>query len=101
MYIVRLDVVICSLTKALSCLCTGEYANNKRNGRGKETDNLGNIFEGLFESGDFVSGKVFYENDDIYVGKFKDDCRHGQGKLIRFEDGAVLEGQWENDLFLG
>ncbi len=79
----------------------GDYRNNKRNGQGKETDAEGNVFEGLFENGDFVKGKVFYENDDIYVGEFKEDCRHGQGKFIRFEDGAVLEGRWVEDVFQG
>lgn len=80
---------------------TGEYCNNKRHGKGKETDTEGNVFDGEFENGDFVRGKVFYSNDDIYIGEYKDDGKHGQGKLIRFDDGAELEGNWVDDVFQG
>lgn len=79
----------------------GEYVENKRHGKGKETDAEGNIFDGQFENGDFVKGKVFYSNDDIYIGEFKDDARHGRGKFIRFEDGEEFEGMWEDDVFKG
>lgn len=48
-----------------------------------------------------MKGKVFYSNDDIYIGEYKDDNKHGQGKLIRFEDGAVFEGTWAEDNFQG
>lgn len=75
--------------------------DNKRHGKGKETDAEGNVFDGQFENGDFVKGKVFYSNDDIYVGEFKDDCRHGKGKFIRFEDGEEMDGQWVDDVFQG
>mmetsp|Transcript_20369 Transcript_20369/g.34099 ORF Transcript_20369/g.34099 Transcript_20369/m.34099 type:complete len:179 (-) Transcript_20369:1779-2315(-) len=79
----------------------GHYEENKRHGQGKETDSAGNIFEGLFQHGNFVKGKVYYSNDDIYVGEWNDDCggRHGQGKFLRFEDGLELEGIWINDKY--
>jgi len=79
----------------------GQYSNNKRHGVGKETDSEGNTFEGRFENGDFVHGRVFYENDDIYIGEYKDDAKNGKGKLIRFEDGAEFEGEWVDDVFQG
>lgn len=79
----------------------GEYVNNKRHGQGKETDDAGNVFIGQFENGDFVLGKIFYENGDIYVGACKDDCRHGRGKLLRLEDGVELDGTWIEDEFQG
>jgi hypothetical protein len=80
---------------------TGEYQNNKRHGKGKDTDKAGNCYDGQFANGDFVRGKVFYSNDDIYVGEFKDDMRHGVGRMIRFDDGAEYEGLWECDMYLG
>jgi hypothetical protein len=80
---------------------TGEYQNNKRHGKGKDTDKAGNCYDGQFANGDFVRGKVFYSNDDIYVGEFKDDMRHGVGRMIRFDDGAEFEGLWECDMYLG
>jgi hypothetical protein len=81
--------------------CSGEYFENKRHGRGKETDAEGNVFDGQFENGDFVKGKVQYSNGDIYVGEFKDDCRHGKGKFISYEEGEEMDGQWVDDVFQG
>ena len=82
------------------CIYEGYYANNKRHGKGKETDNYGNIYEGDFAEGDFVSGKVSYANGDVYIGNCKNDDRHGRGKLITI-DGDIFEGEWENDEFKG
>lgn len=79
----------------------GAYADNKRHGQGVEKDSAGNVFEGEWVRGDFVQGRVTYSNGDVYEGAFHDDARHGQGKLIRAKDGEVLEGEWDDDDFLG
>eukprot|EP00601_Ochromonadales_sp_CCMP2298_P020591 CAMPEP_0173322642 /NCGR_PEP_ID=MMETSP1143-20121109/30075_1 /TAXON_ID=483371 /ORGANISM="non described non described, Strain CCMP2298" /LENGTH=111 /DNA_ID=CAMNT_0014266519 /DNA_START=198 /DNA_END=530 /DNA_ORIENTATION=- len=44
----------------------GHYVNNKRHGEGKETT-MGNTFQGLYQEGEFTSGRVCYSNGDIYV----------------------------------
>lgn len=79
----------------------GSYAENKRHGQGKDTDSAGNVFEGEWRRGDFVHGKITYQNGDMYEGEVFDDDRHGQGKFIRASDGQVLEGGWVSDEFVG
>jgi len=74
----------------------GEYLNNKRHGKGRETDMAGNCFTGRFENGDAVEGKMEYADGSVYIGSMKDDSREGRGKLLT-EDGDVIEGLWEND----
>ena len=54
---------------------------------GIEADAAGNRFEGLFQYGDFKSGRVVYSNGDIYQGDILDDCKHGTGVLMRYCTG--------------
>lgn len=41
-----------------------------------------------------------YANADRYEGEFKDDMKNGKGKYFYF-DGAIKEGTWENDKYVG
>jgi hypothetical protein len=41
------------------------------------------------------SGKMTWDNGNVYEGKWKDDKRNGQG-IKRYADGDVYEGQWKN-----
>lgn len=59
-------------------LITGEYKNDKREGKGVYS----------------------YANADRYEGEFKDDMKNGKGKYFYF-DGAIKEGTWENDKYVG
>ena len=79
----------------------GTYLNNKKHGEGIET--IGeSVLKGTFVDGNCIYGSLTYENDDIYVGEFNCDLdKHGKGKLLDSESGAVLEGLWENDTFIG
>ncbi|KAJ1425285.1 hypothetical protein B484DRAFT_397961 [Ochromonadaceae sp. CCMP2298] len=77
----------------------GHYVNNKRHGEGKETT-MGNTFQGLYQEGEFTSGRVCYSNGDIYVGQMRDDCRHGRGRFLSME-GVEQAGMWEEDVFVG
>jgi len=43
------------------------------------------------------TGKMIYKNNDIYKGDWKDDKRHGFGKLIYDNGNKIYEGEWEND----
>lgn len=64
-------------------------------------DVAGNIFEGTFEHGDAVNGRMSYATGDIYVGDFLNDERHGQGRLLVCETGDCFEGRWCHDDFMG
>ena len=37
---------------------------------------------------------------DVYQGYWKDGQKHGKGKLTK-SDGTVLDGKFENGVFLG
>jgi hypothetical protein len=80
------------------CRYEGTYRANKRHGKGKETDGMGNVFVGEYEEGKVVKGKMNYANGDLYVGEMNDEGdRHGKGKFISCDDGFEIEGMWEND----
>jgi hypothetical protein len=61
-------------------------------------------YEGQFLNGKKDGfGKLTYARDDqrvYYIGEFKDDKRHGNGKL-EWRDGSVYEGEFEDDLMSG
>jgi hypothetical protein len=50
---------------------TGEWVNDKREGR----------------------GTMFFDNEDRYDGFWKDDVPHGEGRMI-YNNGDVYEGMW-------
>ena len=39
---------------------------------------------------------MIYPNNDVYDGKWLDDKRHGNGKMI-FADGNVKKCEWKRD----
>ena len=80
---------------------TGFYKDNKRHGKGKEVDSVGNEFDGEYVDGEAVNGIMNYENGDIYVGEWKNDSREGRGKFISIETGKTFDGLWKDDDFLG
>ena len=77
----------------------GEYFNNKRHGQGKESDTEG-VFEGIFNDGERVSGRMNYLSGAFYIGEMKDDLKHGVGKFID-EDGELFQGRFEDDEYKG
>jgi len=50
----------------------GDYANNSANGKGKETDANGNVYEGDFYGEPQGKGKMTYANGKIEEGEWKD-----------------------------
>lgn len=46
---------------------------------------------------DFIAGRGIYKWNDgrIYLGEFKENEIHGNGKVI-YPNGQVIEGIWEN-----
>ena len=81
------------------CTYEGVYVNNKRHGKGKETDSLGNVYEGQYVDGDFVQGKISYSNGEVYVGYCKNDEPSGLGKMLTL-NGDLLEGEWKDGQLL-
>mmetsp|Transcript_15885 Transcript_15885/g.26834 ORF Transcript_15885/g.26834 Transcript_15885/m.26834 type:complete len:82 (-) Transcript_15885:256-501(-) len=41
------------------------------------------------------SGKITYDDGDVYTGSFKDNLPHGSGKM-EYVDGKVSEGIWKD-----
>ena len=40
-------------------------------------------------------GKYIGEDNEIYEGAFKNDKKHGKGKMT-YPNGIVIEGSWKN-----
>ena len=109
-------------------LYEGEWAKDKFNGFGKEGLPNGNIYEGYFKNGlrhgeglmeytkqrgtvadgkyqgEWVEGKYNgrgkekYKNGNIYEGQFKNDKRHGKGRMeYALRAGAKFEGYYEGE----
>lgn len=38
-----------------------------------------------------------YETGDIYVGRFKENKKHGPGEYTR-SNGYIMKGNWDNDV---
>lgn len=55
-------------------------------------------YDGTF-SNDVISGtgKMTYETGDIYVGRFKENKKHGPGEYTR-SNGYIMKGNWDNDI---
>ena len=73
----------------------------KRFGEGREFYENGKLkYEGNFINDLYEGdGKYFYENDDVYIGQFKNGKANGDGCIIR--EGIILsEGVYENGLFI-
>lgn len=53
---------------------------------------------GTFEAehGRQGAGLMRYYNGDVYEGEWQNNCRHGKGKLRKL-DGEMYEGEWAND----
>lgn len=78
-------------------LYQGQWMNGQRHG-------LGTSFSPDRYDGPWVRGKrcgdrgeLRYVNGDVYVGGFRDDMRHGQGKILFAATGDFYQGSWVND----
>ena len=71
----------------------GEYLNGKRNGKGKEYDNL--IFEGEFLNGKKNGkGREYYNNELIFEGEYLNGKRNGKGKEYNRDGILVFKGEY-------
>ena len=73
----------------------------KRFGEGREFYENGKLkYEGNFINDLYEGdGKYFFENDDVYIGQFKNGKPNGEGCTVR--NGIILyEGVYENGVFI-
>ena len=60
------------------------------------------IKEGQYENGNMNGfGRVIESDGSYYVGFYKDDMKHGKGKLYNSDGAFEKDGLWEKDLFKG
>ena len=74
----------------------GEWANDKRSGKGTYTFACGDTYEGEWLNGMYHGhGKYSSNESDEYEGQWKEDKMSGHGKYRYRELGDVYEGDWE------
>ena len=83
-------------------LYEGEYKNGKKNGKGKEYYNNGEIiFEGIFKRGKKIGiGKEYLNcNKKLYLifeGEYKNGNKNGKGKEFDKNGEVEFEGEYKN-----
>lgn len=79
----------------------GDFANEKRTGKGKLTWPNGDVYEGDFVNGERTGkGKYTWSNGDVYEGDFVNGKRTGKGKYT-WPSGVVYEGDFRNNEITG
>jgi hypothetical protein len=77
----------------------GDFKNSRRDGFGTHYTN-DEIYEGIWENGSIISGKITSKVDkSIYNGEIKDWRMHGQGKKV-YANGKVEEGIFEKGTYV-
>ena len=104
---------------------SGEWKDDKLNGKGRLFSINGDYYEGFFNNGiiegygmyysktkgykymgDFKNykfhgkGKLIYDDKTTYEGNFFEGYKDGEGKLT-FNDGAYYEGHFDKNIFSG
>ena len=78
----------------------GEFYARLYHGKGRLSYNDGTYKDGIWEKGEFVSGKAYYKNKSgEYVGELKGTSPHGKGKFT-YNDGTYKDGTWNNGTFV-
>jgi hypothetical protein len=83
----------------------GDHVNGIREGKGEyhyKTSPFYMMYTGDYKNGLFDGhGELHLIDGTNYIGEFKDNKRHGNGKLVNAETGDVIkDGQWENDTYI-
>ena len=75
----------------------GEWAKNKRQGKGLYTYRFGGRYLGNFNT-DLPNGygTRIYSSGNVYNGQFVAGKKHGNGEM-NFKNGDKFEGEWDND----
>jgi hypothetical protein len=76
----------------------GNYANDMRNGKGKEYLNGSLIYDGSFLNDKKDGyGKLYVNNSLVYEGYFKENKKNGYGKAIK-NNVVTFEGEFIDDI---
>lgn len=78
----------------------GSIYNDVLCGYGRLTTRYGDIYEGLFEDGHIVDGKIIHKSGDVFNGEFRDGVRW-KGIYIRKKDGVQYDIEFSNTYELG
>lgn len=55
-------------------------------------------YKGCFSGGNLEGiGRLDYLDGSFYDGDWKDNKKHGKGKLIESDGATIYNGDWEND----
>ena len=68
----------------------------RRDGKGKLWLHNGSFFEGYFNDGAYVQGRLTYPNGEVYEGNFLGGQAHGYGTMWH-KNGEVVTGKWRNN----
>ena len=56
------------------------------------------IYKGHFLNGNLEGlGRFDFQNGSIYEGDWRENKRHGKGRLIEADGRTLYNGQWDND----
>lgn len=79
------------------CKYEGEWAKDKKNGRGICYFPDKSIYEGSFVNDLFEGyGKYVWPNNDVYIGMWKAGRMEGDGEF-KHHDGHILKGSFKNN----
>jgi len=79
----------------------GEFAEDRRDGRGKVTWVNGDSYEGEWRNDNQHGlGRNIFSNGSAFIGSFKDNLKHGLGEY-RWEDGSIYIGEWQGNKMQG
>lgn len=79
------------------CKYEGEWAKDKKNGRGLGHFPDKSVYEGSFVNDLFEGhGKYAWPKGDCYIGQWKNGCMEGEGEF-RHCDGHILKGVFKNN----
>jgi hypothetical protein len=78
----------------------GDVANDLKHGFGFMHFADGRTYEGQYDNGEMVDGKMTYEDGSTYDGQWKNGLRHGNGRCI-FVDDSIYEGDFVDGEFCG
>ena len=87
------------------CYVHGQYKANKRHGISRTVLTKGNFNENYIKEGQFENdimngfGRVIQTDGSYYVGFYKDDLKHGKGKLYNSNGTLEKDGLWEKNEF--
>lgn len=89
------------VTSDSTCLCKyeGEWAMDKKNGRGICNFPDRSVYEGTFVNDLFDGyGKYVWPNNDVFIGQWKGGRMEGEGEF-KHHDGHILKGCFKNNYY--